>query len=45
MPLDSFTIKILNHKPILYSDENKKCQLSVKQVEKDYFMEICILEE
>lgn len=45
MPLDSFTIKILNDKPILYSDENKKCQLSVKQVEKDYFMAICILEE
>ncbi|MCR3758495.1 4'-phosphopantetheinyl transferase superfamily protein [Clostridium felsineum] len=45
MPLDSFTIEILNHKPTLHSDKNEKCQLSVERVEKDYFMATCILAE
>lgn len=42
MPLDSFTIEILNHKHILHSDRNEKCKLSVERVEEDYFMATCI---
>ncbi|PJI09255.1 MULTISPECIES: 4'-phosphopantetheinyl transferase family protein [Clostridium] len=45
MPLDSFTIKMLNNKPVLHSDKNEKCQLSVQRVENDYYMSACVLEE
>lgn len=45
MPLNSFTIEILNNQPVLHIDKNEKCQLSVEQVENDYFMAKCILVE
>lgn len=45
MPLDSFTIEILNNKPVLHSNKNEKCQLAVERVENDYYMSTCILEE
>lgn len=45
MPLDSFTIKILNNKPVLHGDKNEKCKLSVERVENDYYMSACVLEE
>lgn len=43
MPLDSFTIDISNHKPMLCYCKNEKCQLDIKIVEKDYLMATCIL--
>ncbi|WP_459479996.1 4'-phosphopantetheinyl transferase family protein [Clostridium saccharoperbutylacetonicum] len=43
MPLDSFTIKILDDKPVLYSDRNEACELSVEKVEENYFMAVCVL--
>lgn len=45
MPLDSFTIEIVNDKPVLYNNKNEKCQLSVERVERDYFMATCTLDE
>lgn len=43
MPLDSYSIGMLNDKTILYSDKNEESQLFVERVEKDYFMATCIL--
>ncbi|KHD36075.1 surfactin biosynthesis protein Sfp [Clostridium acetobutylicum] len=45
IPLNSFTIDISSVKPILYSCNNERCELSVERVEKDYFMAVCILDK